>query len=147
MAEKSRLIVKAIGQFDFTAPAASANKPVTPEDDIEEEAVIDKRPIEVSDSPFDQKVDIMSYRPKVTPQREWIISELDLEWISCGCYILGTGGGGTPYPHFIHVREMVRNGAVIKVVNPMDLPDDAVVACGGAKGSPTVGIEKLPANE
>jgi DUF917 family protein len=89
----------------------------------------------------------MAYRPEVNDQKEWIISELDLEWISCGCYILGTGGGGTPYPHFVRVREMLRNGAVIRVVSPDGLKDDAVVACGGGKGSPTVSIEKLPGNE
>ncbi|KAJ7838246.1 hypothetical protein B0H14DRAFT_3109634 [Mycena olivaceomarginata] len=77
--------------------------------------------------------------PAVNTKREWIISEIDLEWISTGCYILGTGGGGTPYPHFVRLREMMRNGAVVR--------DSAVVACGGGKGSPTVSIEKLPANE
>lgn len=122
-------------------------------EDVEqfERAAIEKLPMIPSDPPSTStstsSVDIISYKPKITPQREWIISELDLEWISCGCYILGTGGGGTPYPHFIRVRDMVRKGAVIRVVHPMDLPDDAVVACGGAKGSPTVSVEKLPGNE
>lgn len=42
---------------------------------------------------------------------------------------------------------MVRSGAVIRVINPVDLPDDALVGCGGGAGSPTVGIEKLPGDE
>lgn len=57
------------------------------------------------------------------------------------------GGGGTPYPHFIRIREMMRNGAVVRIISPEDVKDDDVVACGGGKGSPTVGMEKLPANE
>lgn len=39
------------------------------------------------------QVDIASYRP-IVKDRTWYISETDLEWISIGCYILGTGGGG-----------------------------------------------------
>lgn len=42
---------------------------------------------------------------------------------------------------------MMRKGAVVRVISPEDIKDDDVVACGGGKGSPTVGIEKLPANE
>jgi DUF917 family protein len=91
-------------------------------------------------------VDILSYRPKIV-NREWFISELDLEWIACGCYHLGTGGGGTPYPHFIRLREMMRNGAIVRVVEPSGISDNAVVASGGAMGSPDVSIEKLPAME
>ena len=75
------------------------------------------------------------------------MSETDLGWIATGCYILGTGGGGTPYPHFVRLREMVRNGAVLRVISPDDLKDDALIACGGGKGSPTVGIEKLAGDE
>lgn len=41
----------------------------------------------------------------------------------------------------------MRKGAVVRVISPEDIKDDDVVACGGGKGSPTVGIEKLPANE
>jgi hypothetical protein len=92
-------------------------------------------------------LDILSYKPTVNANREWIVSETDLEWISTGCYILGTGGGGTPYPHFVRLREMMRKGAVVRIISPDDLNDSAVVACGGGKGSPTVGMEKLPANE
>ncbi|KAF7355763.1 DUF917-domain-containing protein [Mycena sanguinolenta] len=92
-------------------------------------------------------LDIAAYKPTVTAQREWLISEIDLEWISTGCYILGTGGGGTPYPHFVRLRQMLRTGSVVRVISPDDLSDTAVIACGGGKGSPTVSIEKLPADE
>jgi hypothetical protein len=107
--------------------------------------VVEKRPLE-GGREDKVLVDIPSYRPKII-NREWFISELDLEWIACGCYHLGTGGGGTPYPHFIRLREMMRHGAVVRVVEPSIISDDAVVASGGAMGSPDVSMEKLPAME
>jgi DUF917 family protein len=55
---------------------------------------------------------------------------------------LGTGGGGNPYQHFLRLREMKRAGATLRVISPQDLKDDDLVACGGAKGSPQVSIEK-----
>ncbi|KAJ7498462.1 hypothetical protein FB451DRAFT_1161203, partial [Mycena latifolia] len=127
VANKSRVIVKAIGDFDFSIVTPKSDLPET-RDDVVEHDVAEKKP------------------PTVNANREWIISEVDLEWISTGCYILGTAEAA-PYPHFVRLREMMRKGAVVRVISPDDLKDSAVVACGGGKGSPTVGIEKLPANE
>ena len=42
---------------------------------------------------------------------------------------------------------MLRRGAVVRVVSPDDLPDEAAVGCGGGVGSPTVGIEKLAGDQ
>ncbi|OJD31999.1 hydantoinase protein [Diplodia corticola] len=94
----------------------------------------------------DRDFDFEAYRPKVE-DRVWYISETDLAWISTGCYILGTGGGGSPYSSMLRLRTMLRNGAVVKVVSPTDLKDDDRVGCGGGAGSPTVGIEKLAGDE
>lgn len=91
-------------------------------------------------------IDINCYKPKVR-NRVWYINEIDLYWISIGCYILGTGGGGSPYSSMIRIREMLRRGVVIRVVSPADLPNNAAVGCGGGVGSPTVGIEKLAGDE
>jgi hypothetical protein len=49
--------------------------------------------------------EIEAYKPKVV-NREWIVSETDLDWITIGCYILGTGGGGSPYSHMLRLREV-----------------------------------------
>lgn len=80
-------------------------------------------------------------------ERVWYISETDVDWISIGCYILGTGGGGSPYPSMIRLREDLRRGAIVKVISPQDLKDDDSVGGGGGIGSPTVSIEKLAGNE
>jgi DUF917 family protein len=83
----------------------------------------------------------MSYKPSVI-NRQWLLSETDLEFITIGCYILGTGGGGSPYQHFLRLRELLRGGAKVRVISPQDLNDDDIIACGGGKGSPQVSIEK-----
>jgi tryptophan synthase beta subunit len=127
---------------------------VAPELDTDADAYdapADKRPsarrAPCSAPPYNTPAAIEAYAPQVTLAREWIVSEVDLEWISLGCYILGTGGGGTPYPHFVRVREMMRKGSIIRIMSVDDLADDAVIACGGGKGSPTVSIEKLAGDE
>lgn len=101
-----------------------------------------REPTEKASSKPKEEVDILTYRPNVK-NRVWYISETDVAWISTGCYILGTGGGGSPYAWMIQLRQQLRNGAVVRVVSPSDLPDEAQVGCGGGAGSPTVGIEKL----
>lgn len=93
-----------------------------------------------------ESIDIATYRPKVV-DRVWYVSEADLEWMSTGCYILGTGGGGSPYSHMLRMRSILRDGGVIRVINPHDLKDDDQIGCGSGAGSPTVGIEKLPGDE
>lgn len=37
------------------------------------------------------------------------------EWIAEGCGVLGTGGGGSPYPPFLVARQMLREGKSIQV--------------------------------
>ncbi|RDW59966.1 hypothetical protein BP6252_13053 [Coleophoma cylindrospora] len=150
IANKSRFIIKAVGDFDFSRTNigdGAVEVDSIAEDDMTEFA---KQPRESSsenqkalDSP---DIDIENYKPTIKG-REWIISETDLSWISTGCYILGTGGGGSPYGHMLRLREIMRNGGVVRVISPDDLKDDDLVACGGGKGSPTVSIEKLPGDE
>ncbi|PBL04092.1 DUF917-domain-containing protein [Armillaria gallica] len=149
IANKSRIIVKAIGDFDFSVTSKSISlSPPDDNDDADEDTIADKKPLQGGSSVQAlTAAEIMAYKPTVNSSREWIISEIDLEWTTIGCYILGTGGGGTPYPHFIKCRELLRKGAVMRVISPDDLLDDAVVATGGGKGSPAVGIEKLSGDE
>ncbi|KAK7989318.1 hypothetical protein PG989_009633 [Apiospora arundinis] len=77
-----------------------------------------------SDKPKEKEIDIATYRPRVRG-RVWYVSETDVEWIATGCYILGTGGGGSPYASMVRLRQMIRDGAVVRIVSPDDLPDEA----------------------
>ena len=144
IANKSRFIVRAAGDFDYSRTLADSGVPEAPD---EHEAVKQhNKPAKGRGEQQKTEVDIATYRPDVR-DRTWYISETDLEWITIGCYILGTGGGGSPYSSMIRLRQMLRSGAVVRVVNPVDLADDALVGCGGGAGSPTVGIEKLSGDE
>ncbi|CZR52674.1 related to D-amino acid hydantoin hydrolase (hydantoinase) [Phialocephala subalpina] len=150
IANKSRFIVKAVGDFDFerttVGPEESLANGTAEEDEMKEFAKGSAAQDVSKEEGESPAIDISSYKPNIQ-DREWVISETDLSWISIGCYILGTGGGGSPYGHMLRLREIMRSGGVVRVISPDDLKDDDLVACGGGKGSPTVSIEKLPGDE
>ncbi|KAF4443845.1 hypothetical protein F53441_11304 [Fusarium austroafricanum] len=148
IANKARFVIRASGNFDFSKDAAT---PETWEEADEHQETYDyKKGAKKIGSDHDpqnvEDFDILVYRPDVR-KRTWYLSERDVSWIATGCYILGTGGGGSPYGLMIRLRTQLRNGATIRVVNPEDLPDNARVGCGGGAGSPTVAIEKLAGDE
>lgn len=169
IANKSRFIVRAAGDFDFsrtdlaTVPStedheagsndmAQYEKKAATNDDGDGAAVTTATSsssggaTKAGRAQEAAEVDLATYRPTVKG-RVWYVNETDLAWISTGCYILGTGGGGSPYPHMVRLRQLLRAGAVVRVVSPDDLRDTDQVGCGGGMGSPTVGIEKLQGDE
>ncbi|OLN92245.1 Hydantoin utilization protein A 1 [Colletotrichum chlorophyti] len=145
IANKTRFIVRAAGDFDFSRTDLSSI-PLNDEELAQDSATAAARVTKARKNQARNEIDVLTYKP-VVKDRVWYISETDLDWISIGCYILGTGGGGSPYSQQIILREKLRNGAVVKVVNPYDIADDALVGCGGYAGSPTVAIEKKSADE
>ena len=58
-------------------------------------------------------------------------------------HLLGTGGGGNPYTVKLYARELLKQGKRIAVVDPLTLPDDALVVAVGGMGAPTVSIERI----
>ncbi|KAH7051996.1 hypothetical protein B0J12DRAFT_751463 [Macrophomina phaseolina] len=157
---KSRFVVRAAGEFDYERSAEFEAGEEGEDVGVEGGGVVDggmegyEKGVAGGDAGEEKKkkakaegvVDFEAYRPRVEG-RVWYISETDLAWISTGCYILGTGGGGSPYSSMLRLRSMLRAGAVVKVVSPDDLKDEDLVGCGGGAGSPTVGIEKLAGDE
>jgi DUF917 family protein/N-methylhydantoinase A/oxoprolinase/acetone carboxylase beta subunit len=153
VANQTRFIVRAAGDFDFSRASDFTDLKIA---DREADSTIESKspqhgeriPVEDISAEDDAILDvnIAEYVPKVI-NREWWISEVDLDWITIGCYILGTGGGGSPYSTMLRVRGILRSGGTVRVVSPDDLKDDDRVGCGGGAGSPTVGIEKLSADE
>ncbi|KAI0854280.1 DUF917-domain-containing protein, partial [Daldinia vernicosa] len=150
IANKSRFTVRAAGDLDYSRTDFSTLN--FEETSADTEVQMDEYEKATRDSNNKTKLepkedlDIDSYKPNVK-NRVWYINETDLSWISIGCYILGTGGGGSPYSSMIRLRQMLRRGDVVRVVSPDDLSDDAAIATGGHAGSPTVGIEKLSGDE
>ena len=66
-----------------------------------------------------------------------------LDALAIGAWILGTGGGGDPYFSLLEAREQLALGRRAKVIDPLSLPDDALVACVGQMGAPLVKQERL----
>jgi uncharacterized protein len=71
------------------------------------------------------------------------VSAEDIEALAIGAWILGTGGGGSPYLALLNMRNLYRRGAVIDLMDPMDLADDDRVAVVSNMGAPLVGQERL----
>ncbi|PNH46479.1 hypothetical protein VD0004_g1697 [Verticillium dahliae] len=87
--------------------------------------------------------DLATYQPTITPQGEWVLSPTDLKFIEIGCYILGCGGGGSPYASYLHLMEMLREGERIVITRTEDLQHDAVLPPVAAIGTPAVGQERI----
>ncbi|KAI0841946.1 DUF917-domain-containing protein [Hypoxylon sp. FL0890] len=150
IANKSRFTVRAAGDLDYSrtdfATLHFEETSTETEVQMDEYEKASKNAEKKTKPEPKEDIDIDSYKPTVK-NRVWYINETDLSWITIGCYILGTGGGGSPYASMIRLRQMLRRGDVVRVVNPDDLADNAAVATGGHAGSPTVGIEKLSGDE
>ena len=48
----------------------------------------------------------------------------EIEALAVGAWILGTGGGGSPYLALLNMRALYRDGRRVSLMDPMDLADD-----------------------
>ena len=71
------------------------------------------------------------------------LSAEDIEALSVGAWILGTGGGGSPYHALLNLRRLYDNGVRIDLIDPDELCDDDVVAVVSVMGAPLVILERL----
>ncbi|WP_205082678.1 DUF917 domain-containing protein [Paracraurococcus ruber] len=71
------------------------------------------------------------------------LSTEDVEALAVGAWVLGTGGGGSPYLGLLTMRRLYRDGARIRLMPPEDLADDDLVAVVSNMGAPLVGQERL----
>jgi DUF917 family protein len=67
----------------------------------------------------------------------------EIESIAIGAWILGTGGGGSPYLALLNLRRLYREGTVVPLMDPLELEDDDRVAVVSNMGAPLVGQERL----
>jgi DUF917 family protein len=75
------------------------------------------------------------------------LTEADIEALTVGAAIFGTGGGGNPYIGKLRCLQALRNGKRIPLISLSELADDALVATVGGIGAPVVSIEKLEQGE
>ena len=71
------------------------------------------------------------------------VSAAEIESLAIGAWILGTGGGGSPYLALLNMRKLYRRGARVSLMDPRDLADDDWVAVVSNMGAPLVGQERL----
>jgi len=76
-----------------------------------------------------------------TPMRE--ITAEDIESLAVGAWILGTGGGGSPYLGLLNMRRLYAEDRRVRLMSPDDLADDDAVAVVSNQGAPLVGQERL----
>ena len=67
----------------------------------------------------------------------------DIEALAVGAWILGTGGGGSPYHSLLNMRRLYAEGARVSLIDPDDLADDDLIAVVSTQGAPLVIQERL----
>jgi DUF917 family protein len=68
----------------------------------------------------------------------------NLDDFATGATVLGTGGGGDPYIGTLMARQAIKEHGPVKLLDPQNVPADALVVPSAMLGAPTVMIEKLP---
>ena len=67
----------------------------------------------------------------------------DIESLAVGAWVLGTGGGGSPYLGLLNMRALYKQGNRVQLMPASDLADDEWVAAVSNMGAPLVGQERL----
>ena len=67
----------------------------------------------------------------------------DIEALAIGAWVLGTGGGGSPYLGLLNMRRLYAGGARVSLMPVEALADDDPVAVVSNMGAPLVGQERL----
>jgi len=77
----------------------------------------------------------------------WRVTEQDLMDLAVGAAFLGTGGGGDPYIGRLMVQAAIEDGKSVTILDPSEVPDEALVIPTAMMGAPTVLVEKIPSGE
>ncbi|KAL1943929.1 hypothetical protein VTO73DRAFT_3747 [Trametes versicolor] len=145
--EATRIIVKAAGDLAPLSIASLEDSVLASTDSDEnnegEKAIEDTTAAAEDVTLVESAIDIDTYKPTILANHTWKVSEVDLEWIAEGCGVLGTGGGGSPYPPFLMARQMLRDGKQIIIEDPDNVSEKAMFFRCSFMGSPSVSSERL----
>ncbi|KIX99052.1 uncharacterized protein Z520_05513 [Fonsecaea multimorphosa CBS 102226] len=152
-ANQARIIVRVVG--DLRRPDLSNHQSLEHEERFLEQEDMDVGRSWRQESAHGEdpvSVDIDSYSPKIAKnerngQLEWELTEVDVCFLADGCYVLGCAGGGSPSSHCLQVRNLLRLGHTVRIIDPRALAPDALISWGGYLGSPAVSIERLAGTE
>ncbi|NQV97363.1 MAG: DUF917 domain-containing protein [Acidimicrobiaceae bacterium] len=70
-----------------------------------------------------------------------------LDHLAVGAALLGAGGGGDPYIGKLLASWAIETYGSPQIVDPSEVPDDALCVMTGSMGAPTVAIERLPGGD
>lgn len=131
VAGQIRIIVKAVGEF--SPPRDRMNGYAYADSDEADDVDVGTKAPYVEPE-VEESLDIESYRPSIKKNptsgiQEWFLSEVDLEWMADGCYVLGCGGGGTPYPEMLKLKGHLKDGYTLRIIDAEDLAPDAQIYC------------------
>lgn len=152
VANQVRVIARAVGEF---SPDPFASDAIPDGHEAEDEEIYAEEAAKESKIPVENPrhiINVDTYRPTVisnvkTGHPEWLVSEIDVAWLADGCYVLGCAGGGSPFSEYIKLRDLIRAGHTMKIIDPSAMKADDLVYWGGHMGSPAVSNERLSANE
>lgn len=68
----------------------------------------------------------------------------NLDDFATGATVLGTGGGGDPYIGKLMAEQAIEEHGPVELLDPREVPDDALVVPSAMLGAPTVMVEKIP---
>ncbi len=68
----------------------------------------------------------------------------DLDLLAVGAAILGTGGGGDPFIGKVMAQQAMQEEGPVRLMDPDELDDEALVLPTAMMGAPTVMVEKVP---
>ncbi|RFU82036.1 hypothetical protein TARUN_115 [Trichoderma arundinaceum] len=147
-----RIQVRAVGKLaipDEPTPPPTPPLGDSPDDNEEEEVEEEKVSVPNALEPTTKPslyVDLDAYRPDVR-DGVWYVSEVDLELISTGCGVLGTGGGGPTHYEYLKSLHALRTGGQgkMRIISAKSLDDNDSVSFGSWYGSPSVINERLSA--
>ncbi len=71
----------------------------------------------------------------------------EIEALAVGAWVLGTGGGGSPYLGLLNMRRLYAEGRRVRLMDPDELADDDMVAVVSNMGAPLVSQERLVDSE
>ncbi|PNP49023.1 hypothetical protein THARTR1_10234 [Trichoderma harzianum] len=143
-----RIQVRAVGRLaipdDLALPQGLNG---TFDDDTDDEQETDKVGVPNALEPTTRpslNVDIATYRPNVK-NGVWYVSEVDLEFMTTGCGVLGTGGGGPTYYEYLKGLNTLRavGEGNMRIISPKALKEDDIVAMAAWYGSPNVINERI----
>lgn len=148
VANQLRTIVKAVGELDVNMQPEQLNDDEADDPDQEPEAAKDFAVKVVDEPPVDPRI----YTPTILRNDssgiwEWHITETDIDYLADGCYVLGCAGGGSPAASRIQLRDMLRAGHKMRVIDVSALQEDANIYWGGHMGSPATSNERLQSLE